>query len=401
MPFTAQNLLEGRDFPVTVEPHDSTQKALELMLEYDFSQLPVIDRNKEPKGIITTDSILRGLVNFGVRIENLRVRDVMETVRPYSGEESIFDLLDVLESKPAILIVNNENKLIGIITNWDSTAYFLQRSENMMLIEDIEATLKEHIQAAFASDMNRLQEAINEVSNAQSISIAKDVLKKYLSNMPEDSRQIKGEWFNNAYLPLKNKTKTLNDLTLYQLVQLFVHKSSWPIYSKHFTMDEEAIRNLFKDVQEIRNTLMHFRDEITSAQHDKLRFCVQWLETNPPVFPEVPIHNNFELESAVLHIASTLEAKLITRNERKRANESSYALLAEHLLNQPPSINEIAIPIDEIEKIVRVTLPASARKHRSWWANDTVSHSQSKQWLEVGWRVSDINFVDEVITFSR
>ncbi len=66
MPFTVQQLIEGRQEPVTVSPHDTVKKALELMIEHDFSQLPVVDESRKALGIVTSDSILRALNNFGV-----------------------------------------------------------------------------------------------------------------------------------------------------------------------------------------------------------------------------------------------------------------------------------------------------------------------------------------------
>lgn len=51
MPFTVQQLIEGRQEPITVSPQDTVQRALALMTEYDFSQLPVVDEKKKPLGL--------------------------------------------------------------------------------------------------------------------------------------------------------------------------------------------------------------------------------------------------------------------------------------------------------------------------------------------------------------
>ncbi|MGZ3617796.1 MAG: CBS domain-containing protein [Ktedonobacteraceae bacterium] len=48
MPFTVQQLIESHQEPVTVSPQDTIQKALTLMAEYDFSQLPVVDEDNKP-----------------------------------------------------------------------------------------------------------------------------------------------------------------------------------------------------------------------------------------------------------------------------------------------------------------------------------------------------------------
>lgn len=35
-------------------------------------------------------------------------------------------------------------------------------------------------------------------------------------------------------------------------------------------------------------------------------------------------------------------------------------------------------------------LPASARRHRAWWANDP-THAQARGWLDAGWRVAAVD----------
>lgn len=73
MPFTVQQLIESYQEPVTVSPGDPAQKALALMVEHDFSQLPVVDENNKPLGIVSGDSIIRALNNFGIPLAELHV----------------------------------------------------------------------------------------------------------------------------------------------------------------------------------------------------------------------------------------------------------------------------------------------------------------------------------------
>jgi hypothetical protein len=54
-----------------------------------------------------------------------------------------------------------------------------------------------------------------------------------------------------------------------------------------------------------------------------------------------------------------------------------------------------------MEEIMGANLPPSARSHRSWWANDYVSHVQSGVWLEAGWRVTTVDLDQEFVTFAR
>ena len=95
------------------------------MTEHDFSQLPVVDENKKPLGIVTSDSILHALSNFGVSLAELRVSHTIMKVDTYSPDEDLFDLLDDLKNTYAVLIVNAEGTLIGIVTSYDTTDYFI------------------------------------------------------------------------------------------------------------------------------------------------------------------------------------------------------------------------------------------------------------------------------------
>lgn len=67
----------------------------------------------------------------------------------------------------------------------------------------------------------------------------------------------------------------------------------------------------------------------------------------------------------------------------------------------PSAARQDFLSFRQIEEILGGDLPTSARQHRAWWANDSVGHVQSQQWLEVGWRISNISMTDERVTFAR
>ena len=77
---------------------------------------------------------------------------------------------------------------------------------------------------------------------------------------------------------------------------------------------------------------------------------------------------------------------------------SSYAGLGEHLAKQRGEA--VVLEFDEIEDILSRPLPASAYRHRAWWAN-TESHSQAAEWLQRGWRASDLDLDQQQVTFKR
>ncbi len=52
----------------------------------------------------------------------------------------------------------------------------------------------------------------------------------------------------------------------------------------------------------------------------------------------------------------------------------------------------IRLSFAEIERILGVTLPASARQHRAWWANEQAgSHVHARSWLDAGRRTANVD----------
>jgi hypothetical protein len=78
---------------------------------------------------------------------------------------------------------------------------------------------------------------------------------------------------------------------------------------------------------------------------------------------------------------------------------SKYDALANYLLKF--NKNEIELDFLEIEKIIHSKLPTSAYTRIEWWANDNISHSQSKYgWLAARYYVIHIDLKKRKIKFK-
>ena len=78
-----------------------------------------------------------------------------------------------------------------------------------------------------------------------------------------------------------------------------------------------------------------------------------------------------------------------------------YDLLTEYLLGISKEIEEIALSLDEIEKILKFKLPDSA-KNKKFWVNDrTYSKPQSLSWMYGGWVIKDVDLDKGIIIFCR
>jgi mRNA-degrading endonuclease RelE of RelBE toxin-antitoxin system len=77
-----------------------------------------------------------------------------------------------------------------------------------------------------------------------------------------------------------------------------------------------------------------------------------------------------------------------------------YLPLARLLLNS--TANRVEVPFAEIERIIGLQLPASARRYSAWWANESSgSHVQAHAWIGVGWRVETLVLQSETVAFRR
>lgn len=64
---------------------------------------------------------------------------------------------------------------------------------------------------------------------------------------------------------------------------------------------------------------------------------------------------------------------------------------------------EWAASFDDIERVLGFTLPASARIHRPWWANqgERGGHSHALAWEMAGWKTSQVDMGGERVVFVR
>ena len=55
----------------------------------------------------------------------------------------------------------------------------------------------------------------------------------------------------------------------------------------------------------------------------------------------------------------------------------------------------------QVESVIGGPLPASARRHRPWWANDATGHAHAQAWLEAGYRTEQVDMEGEKLVFVR
>ena len=427
MPFLVKDLIEGRPLPTTCKLDDSAQAALALMIEHDYSQLPVVDADERPVGLVSSDSIVRALHYFDISLTALRVSHALIKVtrnQLHHREDDLFELLDLLRDTYAALIVDGDNKLEGIVTSYDATEYFRRRSEDIMLVEDVEMMVREYILAAFMGSNGELKQEELDAFVAETLSDNSDLrgrfakaLAAYLAGENGAKPKIDQTLLNTAWehMASKGKKHDFSDLTLANYVALLTRKDRWTFYQPTFGLEPRALYKMLDEVRKIRNGLAHFRGEISHHQRDLLRFCSDWLARHQPTLPAPPVapptivgSGDAVQEAHTSSAEGTVQGPVAASEEPQPPvfeehpqRESRYEPLARYLQGQPPETDAIEMTFVAIEELIGDQLPPSARRHRSMWANDPSSRPQAQQWLDAGWRVSRVSLDDERVVFTR
>ena len=76
---------------------------------------------------------------------------------------------------------------------------------------------------------------------------------------------------------------------------------------------------------------------------------------------------------------------------------SKYKPLERHL--RASGKPRLALTFSQVEKILGIRLPASARRHPAWWSNNDRSHVQAQAWRVTGYRTEQVDISAEKLTF--
>jgi cystathionine beta-synthase len=107
---------------VALDPTTTVRKALDLFKEHDVSQLPVIEKGKAVGTVIDND--LMHAVLADNTLFDAPVKKVMETAFPVIGADApIEHAIDFLKKKDSAVLIEEENKIVGILTRYDVIEY--------------------------------------------------------------------------------------------------------------------------------------------------------------------------------------------------------------------------------------------------------------------------------------
>lgn len=353
MLFPIRQLIEGRGKPLCVSTDTKVRDALALMRINDYSQLPIIDQAGKMTGIITEQSIISTYYHTRgeVSLLDLNVDHCQTTPTKTSPDTDIFDALELLKNVYAIVVVQDGNP-IGIVTAYDTTQFFQSISGGLILVEDIEVTLRQYIEKIFETEKAR---------NAA-------LMKAFGASKREPAAPA----------------KKYDELTLWDYMNLITTEANWQNFESYFN-PKELFFELINQVRQIRNQLSHFRGRLDPIQHDALIRARDWISSRPKMPSARQIH-----VPEIVPVPGRVDLKV----------GENFSPLFEFLQNIKTH-GSVKVNLSELDGLLAEPLPPAARDHRSWWENDYFANPQALAWLSAGWLVEDVDFTSGEVVFRQ
>jgi CBS domain-containing protein len=207
---------------VTVNQQDEVARAVTLMLQYDFAQLPVMQSDREVKGVVSWKSI-GSRKALSSKCE--RVMDCQEDARIVDSNRTLFDSIPIIVDHGYVLVRQRDRKISGIVTASDLSLQFQVLAEPFLLLREIELHLRKILQG----------------------------------NISKEDFCV----FDSA-LPSNRKPQDITDLTLGDYVRLFEHPQIWG--KLNLKIDRIVLTTMLEEVRKVRNEVMHFDPDPMTAE---------------------------------------------------------------------------------------------------------------------------------------
>jgi CBS domain-containing protein len=231
-------LAAANEKPISVCRDTGLIRAVTLMRLHDFSQLPVMQNDRNVAGMVSWKSIGRSRSDSEDR---QYVRGCMDVdVKILSYDVPLFDALQTLIDHEAVLVKGSDNNITGLVTTSDITLEFRALSESFLLLGEIERHVRRIADQRFTLEV--LRNAVD----------------------PVDERR-------------KEHVKHISDLTFGELIRLLDTLENWSRLD--LCLDRTVIISRLRKVGEIRNRVMHFRsDRISDDGVVILRETVRFMQ---------------------------------------------------------------------------------------------------------------------------
>jgi hypothetical protein len=321
--------------------------------------------------------------------------------------------LEAIQRHEFALIVGENERLTGIVTTADTTAYFHKYAGDLMVIEGVEESVKEAIEILYGGlQSQELTEAI-EAATDRASDIRKKLpgaIKAYLAKagLPaasgDDSEALATA---ESRLSLPKAGKPFDRLSFDEYTEILLRHPKAPKVGD--TDGVRAMRKLLNAVRDARNKLAHFRGDVSIGERADIKFAAEWLERHQPIAPAGRVANVDAIETLKIHNAEVPAASVDmamasppyeNKGEEDSQPQGKYAALSRLLAAQDSYVETCYMTFADIEKVLGEKLPESAYEYRAWWANDP-SKPHAAGWLAQGWKAQSLSMSEKRLTFVR
>lgn len=245
--FRIGNLPAANKALTTVGQDDPLNKAVTMMLQFDYSQLPIMHGEREVKGMISWKSIGS---RYAIGGECCKVQHCREDAQVVDGNGTLFDAIPTLVKHGYVLVRNpQDRKITGIVTASDLSLQFQQLAEPFLLLREIELHIRQLLQGKV---------------------------------LPEDF-----DWLGSADTTAP-KPNSISDLSFGGYIRLVQRPQVWQRLA--LNINQASLVKQLEDVRQIRNDVMHFDpDPMTPKQLDVLKNAAKFMQQLYELLPKVKL----------------------------------------------------------------------------------------------------------------
>lgn len=275
----ARVLLPADQIIVTIQESESAASALERMADTGYSQLPVVNTEKQVTGVFSWKSFgkrMSEIHSLKINLSTLAVKDTDLEHARYIDPEMYIDTA-VNWSKFDYVLVGDESNLLGVLTIADVLGRLNDFAEAFVLLFEIEHEIRNLFFDVYSEDeLVTVFQGLSDTSGSPE-ETAVSGLKRLIDGDEApicDKKLAKTIQFAANLLQRASQTRPINDLkdfTFAQYREVIFNKDNWPRFEAVFNLPRELLNKDFEKINELRNIVFHFRRGITPRDTDRLR----------------------------------------------------------------------------------------------------------------------------------
>lgn len=230
-PVTRLQLLTAANrTPVSVKTESDIKEATTLMMLHGYSQLPVMNNERNVEGMLNWESISQNLIHRSIK--EGKVMDYMtKDFKILDYDTPLFDAVKVITKHQVALVKKPDKTICGLVTTTDIGEQFVTLAEPFLILEQIENHIRIILDGKFT--LEKIRESCHN---------------------DKDPKLI----------------ETISDLTFGQYIRVLENPTNWK--NLDLFIDRATFIKKLEEIKRIRNDVMHFHpDGISESDIQNLR----------------------------------------------------------------------------------------------------------------------------------